>query len=249
MRNRLVSILLGVGLVGVGVAVLGNLLSWWQVELFFDGWWTLFLIVPALCSMLGERIHAGNAILLAIGVILLLRAQRVISSGSTWQIIVIAVLIVAGLSLILGGFGRRRVCASGAKVPYTGEVWHNASNDSRPLPRFSAVLCGINAVSLAEDLQGATISAVLGGCQIDLSRAGIHRDIEIQASAILGGVEIRVPQNVRLRVYGTPVLGGCENKAFTTEKEDAPMISVRCTAVLGGVEILNGVQQANPAQD
>ena len=57
-----------------GTFLIGSLMGK-NVSFFFDGWWTVFLIVPAIASMVQNRVDIGNTIILLLGVILLARAQ------------------------------------------------------------------------------------------------------------------------------------------------------------------------------
>jgi hypothetical protein len=59
----------------IGVIFLLNALNVWNANIFFDGWWTLFLIIPAFMSMSRQGVTAGNAILLVLGVGFLLNEQ------------------------------------------------------------------------------------------------------------------------------------------------------------------------------
>lgn len=61
------------------------------------GWWTLFLIIPALISMSRQGATTGNVILLVIGVVFFLRAWDVDFKGYLLP----GVLIVLGVSLFI----------------------------------------------------------------------------------------------------------------------------------------------------
>ncbi len=37
----------------------GVSLGWWDADLFFDGWWTFFLIAPAIVGILGNGPNVG----------------------------------------------------------------------------------------------------------------------------------------------------------------------------------------------
>ena len=58
---------------------------------------------------------------------------------------------------------------------------------------------------------------------IDLTEALFeHRQVEINVTAILGNVEIRVPENVTLRGTGSGVLGSCEVRTAEAADPNAP---------------------------
>ena len=63
---------LGIVLIVLGAIILLNRLGIWNVDLFFDGWWTLLLIIPALYLITKNGVSTGNLVLLLIGVFFLL---------------------------------------------------------------------------------------------------------------------------------------------------------------------------------
>ncbi|MDQ3405306.1 MAG: DUF1707 domain-containing protein [Actinomycetota bacterium] len=80
--------------------------------------------------------------------------------------------------------------------------------------------------------------AVLGGVQIDLSHATFEsRETTIQAFALMGGVEIFVPEGVTVHVTGSAFMGGFENKVRTAGSPDGPVVRINGFAMLGGVEV------------
>lgn len=55
--------------------------------------------------------------------------------------------------------------------------------------------------------------------------------------AFMGGVELRVPENVIVKSRATMVLGGIEDKTRPKESKDAPVLYVDGTVIMGGIEI------------
>lgn len=79
--------------------------------------------------------------------------------------------------------------------------------------------------------------ACFGSVEIDLTEALFeHPHVTINATSILGSVEIRVPENVSLRGTGTGVLGGYEVETREAADPHAPVVVVTGAAVLGSVE-------------
>ena len=83
--------------------------------------------------------------------------------------------------------------------------------------------------------EGAQLTAAFGGITCDLRKAIIEKDCAITASAIFGGIDILVPENVNVRVNSNSIFGGVSNK--TTTHKDAPTIYISGTCMFGGVEI------------
>lgn len=79
--------------------------------------------------------------------------------------------------------------------------------------------------------------ACFGGVEIDLTEAIFDQQhIVINATAIFGGIDIRVPENVTLRGKGSGIFGGFDVRAYDSPDPGAPVVLVQGVALFGGVE-------------
>ncbi|MDH6705247.1 hypothetical protein P3T27_001955 [Kitasatospora sp. MAA19] len=79
--------------------------------------------------------------------------------------------------------------------------------------------------------------AAFGGVEIDLTDAVFESpEVEIEVTALFGGVEIRVPENVSLHGSGVGIFGGFDVKEQTAADPYAPVVRVKGVAVFGGCE-------------
>ncbi|MFD9376553.1 DUF1707 domain-containing protein [Streptomyces sp. NPDC059999] len=81
--------------------------------------------------------------------------------------------------------------------------------------------------------------SVFGDITIDLTEAVFEQQVtEINVTAVLGNVEILVPENVTLRGYGSGVLGNFEVHGRSRGETDpqAPVVIVRGFALLANIE-------------
>ncbi|MFF5445248.1 DUF1707 domain-containing protein [Streptomyces sp. NPDC012888] len=81
--------------------------------------------------------------------------------------------------------------------------------------------------------------SVMGDVNIDLTEAVFEQQLtEINVTAVLGNVEIVVPENVTLRGFGSGVLGNFEVHGENRGEPDprAPVVVVRGFALLGNIE-------------
>lgn len=225
MRKRIGTILWGIIFIVAGVGFAGNAFHLWNFDLFFNGWWTLFLIVPAIVSMIENGPNTGNSILLIIGAILLLSAQGWIERDILGKMFFPIILVLIGLSIIFGN--RPHV-----KIPDAAVTGFAAGET----PNYNAVFSGSDVRWPAEPFHGATVSAIFGGVDLDLRGAIITQDVIINTTVIFGGIDVYVPANVRVKVAGTPVFGGVTNKAESAA-ENAPTIYINSTCVFGGMDI------------
>jgi len=101
---------------------------------------------------------------------------------------------------------------------------------------LSAFMGGLDEKIVSDDFKGCSITAVMGGAEVDLSEVKINQDVVVECTAVMGAVEVTLPRNVRIIVNGTPVMGGYENT--NPGDQTAPFaIIVQYTSVMGAVEI------------
>lgn len=219
------NILWGIILVVAGVIFALNALNIVTVNIFFDGWWTLFIIVPCVVGLFKEREKTGNLIGIAIGVVLLLCCQEVLDFSVMWKLLVPAIIVVIGLKMLITGISGNKANEMIVKMKENGKK-----------PRVCcATFSGCDINYNGEVFDGAELTAVFGGVECDLRNAIIEKDCAIQVSAIFGGIDILVPEHVNVKVNSTAIFGGISNK--TAAQKDAPTIYVGGTCMFGGVDI------------
>ncbi|WUV84822.1 DUF1707 domain-containing protein [Streptomyces sp. NBC_01476] len=83
-----------------------------------------------------------------------------------------------------------------------------------------------------------TAVAIMGGVEIDLTEATFTSpELVIHCTAIMGGISVKVPENVTLRGGGVVgIMGGSDIKAFEAPDPGAPVVRVDGVAFWGGVE-------------
>ena len=81
--------------------------------------------------------------------------------------------------------------------------------------------------------------AFMGGVELDLREAVIDPRTEISALAVMGGVVVTVPPNVRLETDGFAFMGGFEDQLKQPASGDpnAPVVRITGFALMGGVEV------------
>jgi hypothetical protein len=102
-----------------------------------------------------------------------------------------------------------------------------------------AVLGGINRGSNSQAFRGGDLTAILGGCEIDLRQAGIEGEAVIDVFAMWGGIEIKVPEEWSVSGRVVPILGGYEDKTRPPRGATTHRLVVRGFAIMGGIEIKN----------
>lgn len=85
-----------------------------------------------------------------------------------------------------------------------------------------------------------TAVAFMGGVEIDLTDARFEdAETTIQAFAVMGGVEIFVPEDITVLVNGTALMGGFDNlvQDQTQPRPGVPVVRINGLAFWGGVEV------------
>ena len=72
------NIIWGCVLILLGIILALNALGLTNINIFFDGWWTIFIIVPCVIALFKEKEKMHSVIGIIIGVSLLLACQEVI---------------------------------------------------------------------------------------------------------------------------------------------------------------------------
>jgi len=103
-----------------------------------------------------------------------------------------------------------------------------------------AILGGFGRKSTSRDFRGGDVTAIMGGCELDLRQASIASgSATINTFALWGGIEIRVPRDWTVEAKGLPLLGGFEDSTTPPPTPTGKVLRVTGMAVMGGVDIKN----------
>lgn len=234
MKKNIGTLMLGAAFLIVGGSYVVSFALGQDPKFFFDGWWTLFLIIPAIASMIETRINLGNVTILAIGVLLLANAQGWIEKIGF--VMVLAVLfIIFGVYFIYRSFSTGRKAANGSGDFGLRGNWRQ---DRAKNPTYNAFFVVTNIRNDTDHLLGATCNATLGGLRVDLSKAVIQNDITIFGNAVFGNLDIIAPRGVKLKYRSIPIFGTVDVKTNgEPEGTNCPTVTLDCTSIFGGVAI------------
>ncbi len=90
-----------------------------------------------------------------------------------------------------------------------------------------------------EPFHGARLDAFCGGIRLDLRKALITEDEEIDIHTFLGGVEILVSKDINVEVKSRSFLGGTGNETDNETTNSGPCLHIIASNFLGGVDIKN----------
>ena len=214
----------GIILIGVGIIIGLNSLGIANINIFFEGWWTLFIIIPSLADIIKKPNKTSNYGWLVLGIVLLLCAQDILKFEVIGKLILPVILVFIGLSLLF----KDKV---GKKVKEKIKTLNDEG-----LEEYYATFSGQEINKAGEEFKGASLNAIFGGIDLKLKEAKIQKDILINATAVFGGIDIMVPANVNVKVQSTSIFGGTDNK-ITKQTENLPTIYVKAFCLFGGTDI------------
>ncbi len=221
------NILWGLLFILVGLIIGLNSFGITDINFFFDGWWTLFIIIPCTIELFRSRDKTGNLIGIAIGVALLLACQEILTFDMLWKLMLPTILVIIGLSLVF-------------KDAFIGKKSASFKRSGDKSGQEDTHFAAFNSKNIKYDGQvfyGNDLTAVFGGVTCDLRNAVIEEDVIINANVTFGGIDILVPDTVNVETKSTSIFGGVSDKRRTEGAASAPTVYVSGICLFGGVDI------------
>lgn len=205
-------------IIALGAALfIGNTNAFGARELL-STWWPVGLIIAAgLILMNNPRNYVWTIFIALMGVVILMNNLN-LTDIKIGQMILPAIVVVLGLSMLLSGSRNRR-------------------NTDKSDEDVSAFWSGTSIHNNSSDYTSSRVTSVMGGVELDLSRATIKKEASINVFVMMGGVEVRVPDNVIVKNRATLFLGGIEDNTRPEEGKNSPILYIDGSIVMGGVEI------------
>jgi predicted membrane protein len=87
---------------------------------------------------------------------------------------------------------------------------------------MNAIMAGNRHTVRPGPFQGAQVSAVMGGINLDLRQATIEPGAEavVDVFALMGGVDMFVPRDWNVEVRTTPIMGGVQDQRFRSARAE-----------------------------
>lgn len=238
---------IGLFLLLLGAAIVLNLLGFEISTRDILSYWPLLLVVAGLDWLLssfrsrsaaGERktiFYPGRflsgLIIFSIGALYLARKFGYLADLKTdmfWSILLAALLIIAGFNLIRG---RALAERSGGRWAFLGGVKVGGSSPWK--------------------LESGSYFAFMGGIDMDLTAAEIpDGETLLDLTAIMGGIDVKIPPDLAVVYEGTAILGGIAFKdqedggivasrkiGEPGEAADGKYLRIQARAFMGGIDI------------
>lgn len=192
----------------------------------FIRYWPAILVVYGITKLMDAKDTPGRMwgiIAVSVGLLMLLNRLDLISFRfrDWWPLVLVAV----GGSILFRALSRRPVTDGSPASDSTVSV--------------NALLGGFERTNSSQDFRGGDLTAVMGGCELDLRRASMKGEAVIDIFAFWGGVNIKVPEDWSVSVQGFPLMGVIEDKTHPPVGGSAKLLVVKGYAIMGGAEITN----------
>jgi len=204
------------------------------------GWWPLLLIAFGVSKLLQKdqpRMLVASMLWIFFGVLLLGRTQDIIPWNlfELWPVLLIlfgaAIVYRAtqGPGATMGGlFGAGKNATTEGDAP-DGDVISGV-----------AVWAGIDRKSNAQSFRGGDFTAWMGGGEIDLRGAQTAPDGAVfEVFVLMGGLEIRVPEDWRVVNEIFAFMGGTEDSRKSIPSTGKSTLYLKGACIMGGIEIKN----------
>lgn len=229
--KQLKPIIWGIAIIALGIIFGGNALGLFNLDIFFDGWWTLFIIVPSVVSFITDKDKIMSLGFIAVGIILLLAAQNVFSYDIAWKIILAIFLIVTGLTIIIKSLFHSKNDQEVAKKVAEAE------KDGKTMDSQFAAFSGTDRIYKDEVFNGSNVAAIFGGVKLDLRHAKFEKDTVIKAFTLFGGIDIIVPDDVKVKLKSGFIFGGLSDDRKNVSEKGKYTIYIDAAGGFGGITI------------
>jgi predicted membrane protein len=223
-RGPLVPALVLIALGVVFFLTENHIVEAWDIWKF----WPLVLVIAGVAkvSLRSPGRQVEGWVLIGVGLLFLASSLGLlrIAPHLLWP----AILIGVGVTLLFRA------------LPYSSEpsdVQLRAPSEGENFTMFGGAELNMSG----QEFQGTAITAVFGGYNLDLRKSIMKSDRAIvEATAVFGGIELRVPATWNVVMQGAPIFGGYSDETLHPEPaSNAPQLIIRGAAVFGGIAVKN----------
>lgn len=218
--------IIGFLLIFIGLILGLNAFGITNINLFFSGWWTLFIIIPSLVGLINDKEKTSSLIFLIIGVWLFLAERDLIEYELLIKLLLPVILISIGLLLVFKDV-----------LSINGKEIKKINANNKESNNYIAVFGSQDLKFEDEKVENLDLKSLFGGIKLDLRDARIEKDIVINTLSVFGGIDIYVPDDVKVKVSSTPFFGGVEVKREKQSSKKEITIYLNSVCIFGGVDV------------
>ncbi len=217
-------IIMGVLLILAGVLIALNKLDILSINIFFKGWWTLFLIIPSVIDLINKKGDSTlSIIILLVGVTMLLTTREIISPDIISALFIPVILVIVGISIIIGYISKPNITLKDIKHTKEGTI--------------TSVFSDNKTILTSEDkFKQMKLESVFGGITLDLNDATLVKESYIEGISIFSSITVVVPKDVNVVIKSNNIFGSVTTK-IRNSSNNKKTLYVDGTTLFGGIEI------------
>lgn len=144
-----------------------------------------------------------------------------------------AVVVLVGVSVVINNLTSDK---EQEYIPQGNTVYDASAPVTQSNAVYNALFAGEN-YRFDNGFAGGRFCATFGGIKVDVRNADIVNNCVVNVNAVFGGVDIYVPQDVRVIVKSNSAFGGTSDKSNKNLPPDAKTIFINATNIFGGTDI------------
>lgn len=235
MRRSAGAFVVGILFVLLGVAI-GLSAFGIHLNFYFDGWWTLFIIIPCFVGLFEKKNRFSSLIGLMIGILLLLSAQNLFSWWLSSRLLAAILCCLIGVRLL---FRRKEEPVSAREEEVVVEVVDEERQEDKTQAQdqvYRVLFSGRKIQFTRAPKKTVKLSATFGCLEVDLRQICLEQDLYIEANCLFAGMDLYLPKNATVVSQVSSAFGGVEQKA-TDVSAQPYKIYLSGSCIFGGIEL------------
>jgi predicted membrane protein len=219
-RNPATQMIIGLFVIGIGMLFLLDNLGWLDLDLRVHILPTV-LIGAGILKAMQTRSQSGVVV----------KEMGLIHIG--WNTLWPLLMICAGIAVVFKSNINRAATVQAPASPLD-------KTDAESQVNYTAIMGGFKQRITTQDFRGGEITAIMGGCDLDLRQSSTVGDAVLNVFVLCGGITIKVPVDWTVVFDGMPLMGGFEEKTVPPAGPGSgKRLIVRGYIIMGGMEVRN----------
>lgn len=252
--NQSGKVIAGLFIVAIGALLLVDNI-WTGLPDWLFRWHTFLIALGLFIGFKHNFRNSGWFVITLVGVVFTL--NRAIPGLEFRHVLLPVGLVVLGLYLIFkpkGSYSHKAkwkkfgqdeqftpYTEAGTDQPEEAQTTEQKKTNSNDYLDSVNVFGGSHQAIYSKNFKGGEITAVFGGCDVNLTQADFEGEIVIDVTAIFGGAKIIIPPGWEVKSEVTAIFGGLDDKRSIQPITDGKnrLVIIKGIALFGGVDIRN----------
>lgn len=232
-RQKAKKLIIGIVLLVLGVAWLGDALDFWNFDVFFPGWWAALLMLCFFVSVLSDGPNVGNVFFtLIFGAIVLKKNQIIPDSINIWLVAFALAVIIFGGKIIVDAFRGGKKSGSAERSVGAGVVSEESCGSGN---HVSYTFTGETLRFAGQTVHDCSYSVSFGSLTLDFSGAVFADGAYLSVSANFGEVKIILPPGVKAEAQNSAAFASIKNQS-----EGNAAVRCKLDCAFGCIHVKNG---------